>query len=281
MTSRFVLALGLGLPLGQAAAANHLLRVDAGQHERSGTPVTFPLPDAGQAHWQLTDPGGKAVAIQSEGHGSASFIVGKLAAFETAVYKLAPAAKPTHKNIVHLAKQNGKLRITIGDRTVLHYQAEKSELPRADLDPIYRRGGYIHPVVTPGGTVITDDYPRNHKHHHGIWFPWTNTIFEGRKPDFWNMGIGTGTVEVTGLHSQWSGPVHAGFSSSHQFVDLIAKPKKVALTETWRVQVYATGKAYHLFGLESVQRCAGGSKILFPQYRYGGLGFRPARSLPE
>ena len=87
-----------------------------------------------------------------------------------------------------LAKQSGKLRITIGDRTVLHYQAEKSELPRADLDPIYRRGGYIHPVVTPGGTVITDDYPLNHKHHHGIWFPWTNTIFEGRKPDFWNMG---------------------------------------------------------------------------------------------
>mgnify|MGYP000742985298 CR=1 FL=1 len=84
MTFRFVLALGLGLPLGQAAAANHLLRVDAGQHERSGTPVTFPLPDAGQAHWQLTDPGGKAVAIQSEGHGSASFIVGKLAAFAEA-----------------------------------------------------------------------------------------------------------------------------------------------------------------------------------------------------
>ncbi len=166
------------------------------------------------------------------------------------------------------------MRITIGDRTVLHYQAEKSELPRADLEPIYRRGGYIHPVVTPGGTVITDDYPRNHKHHHGIWFPWTNTIFEGRKPDFWNMGKGTGTVEFTGLHSQWSGPVHAGFSSSHQFVDLIAKPKKVALTETWRVQVYATGKAYHLFELESVQRCAGGSKIQFPQYRYGGLGFR-------
>ena len=166
------------------------------------------------------------------------------------------------------------MRITVGDKTVLHYQAKKSELPRDDLEPIYRRGGYIHPVVTPGGTVITDDYPHNHKHHHGIWFPWTNTIFEGRKPDFWNMGNGTGTVEFTGLNGQWSGPVYAGFSSSHQFVDLIAKPSKVALTETWRVQVYATGQAYHLFELESVQRCAGGSKIQFPEYRYGGLGFR-------
>jgi hypothetical protein len=270
----FILALSFGLALGQATAANYSLRVDAGQHERRSTPVSFPLPELGQAHWQLTGPGGTPVAIQVDDRGLGTFVIGKLAAFKTAVFKLAPAAKPAHENVVHLANRNGKLQIKIGDRTVLHYQAEKSELPRGDLDMIYRRGGYIHPVVTPGGTVITDDYPRNHKHHHGIWFPWTNTLFEGRKPDFWNMGKGTGTVEFTGLHSHWSGPVHAGFSSSHQFVDLIAKPKKVALTETWRVQVYATGKAYHLFELESVQRCAGESKILFPQYRYGGLGFR-------
>ena len=274
MTFRFILTIVIGLWLSQATAANHLLRVDAGQHERSITPVTFLLPKTGSTHWQLTGPGGKAVAIQADGHGSASFIVDKLAAFETADYKLAPAAKATHGNAVNLVEESGKLRITVGDKTVLHYQAKKSELPRDDLEPIYRRGGYIHPVVTPGGTVITDDYPHNHKHHHGIWFPWTNTIFEGRKPDFWNMGNGTGTVEFTGLNGQWSGPVYAGFSSSHQFVDLIAKPSKVALTETWRGQVYATGQAYHLFELESVQRCAGGSKIQFPEYRYGGLGFR-------
>ncbi len=266
--------LGLSLAIGQAGAADYLIRVDAGQHDRSNSPLTFALPELGQAHWKLTGPGDQAVAIQSDGSGLATFIVGKLAAFKTAVYRLAPAAKPTHENVVSLVERGGRLRISVGDRTVMHYQAEKSTLPRDDLEPIYRRGGYIHPVVTPDGTVITDDYPHNHKHHHGIWFPWTNTIFEGRKPDFWNMGKGTGTVEFTGLHGRWSGPVHVGFSSSHQFVDLTAKSRKVALTETWRVQVYATGQAYHLFELESVQRCAGGSKIRFPQYRYGGLGFR-------
>ena len=280
MTFRFVLTFALGLALGalgQAAAANHLLRIDAGQHERSGTPVTFPLPDVGQAHWQLTGPDGKPVAIQADDRGLATFIISQLDAFQTAVYQLALAAKPTHDNAVNLVEENGKLRITIGDKTVLHYQAEKSELPRDDLEPVYRRGGYIHPVVTPGGTVITDDYPHNHKHHHGIWFPWTNTTFEGRKPDFWNMGTGTGTVEFTGLLGQWSGSVHAGFSSSHRFVDLIAQPQKVALKETWRMQIYAAGQnddPYYLFELESVQRCASNSKIQFPEYRYGGLGFR-------
>ena len=274
MTFRTVLALGLGVSLGQAAAADYSLRVDAGEHDRRNTPVTFPLPALGQAEWQLTGPGGQPVAIQPDDRGTATFIVGRVAAFQTAVYKLAPAARPTHAEAVRLTKRDGKLEVTIGDRTVLHYQAEKSELPRADLEPIYRRGGYIHPVLTPGGTVITDDYPHNHKHHHGIWFPWTKTMFEGRKPDFWNMGSGTGTGEFTGLTGQWSGPVHAGFSSTHQFVDLIAKPRKVALTETWRVRGFAASPAYHLFELESVQRCAGESKIKFPQYRYGGLGFR-------
>ena len=271
-------ALGLALgALGQAAAASYSLRVDAGHHDRSGTPVSFALPDVGQPHWQLTGPDGKPVAIQADDRGLATFIISQLDAFQTAVYQLALAAKPTHDNAVNLVEENGKLRITIGDKTVLHYQAEKSELPRDDLEPVYRRGGYIHPVVTPGGMVITDDYPHNHKHHHGIWFPWTNTTFEGRKPDFWNMGTGTGTVEFTGLLGQWSGSVHAGFSSSHRFVDLIAQPQKVALKEKWRMQIYAAGlndDPYYLFELESVQRCASNSKIQFPEYRYGGLGFR-------
>ena len=153
-------ALGLALgALGQAAAASYSLRVDAGHHDRSGTPVSFALPDVGQAHWQLTGPDGKPVAIQADDRGLATFIISQLDAFQTAVYQLALAAKPTHDNAVNLVEENGKLRITIGDKTVLHYQAEKSELPRDDLEPVYRRGGYIHPVMTPGGTVITDDYP--------------------------------------------------------------------------------------------------------------------------
>ena len=76
MPFRFILALGLGLPLGQAAVANHLLRVDAGQHDRSGTPVSFTLPDGDQAYWQLTGPSGNALAILTDGLGAASFVTG-------------------------------------------------------------------------------------------------------------------------------------------------------------------------------------------------------------
>ena len=80
MTFRTVLALGLGVSLGQAAAADYSLRVDAGEHNRRNTPVTFPLPALGQAEWQLTGPGGQPVAIQPDDRGMATFVVGRLAA---------------------------------------------------------------------------------------------------------------------------------------------------------------------------------------------------------
>ena len=34
--------------------------------------------------------------------------------------------------------------------------------------------------MSPRGTVVTDDYPDDHKHQHGIFTAWTKTEYEGR-----------------------------------------------------------------------------------------------------
>ena len=283
MIFRFLTAIIFSFAAQQMAESEYKLRIDAGEFERINTPVTFILPESRNQYWQLVGSDKKTLAIQVNENGEGTFIIPKLNAFQTAVYKLSPTIQSRHSATAKVTEKNGKLELTIEGNTVLNYQAKKSELPRDDLESIYRRGGYIHPVLTPDGTIITDDYPSDHKHHHGIWFPWTKTIFEGRNPDFWNMGNGTGTVEFAGLLSQWDGPVHAGFKSPHLFLDLIAKPKKVALNETWRIQVFAIKDfnkkskkkpSYYLFEMESIQSCAGANKIQLPQYRYGGLGFR-------
>ena len=75
----------------------------------------------------------------------------------------------------------------VGGKPVLRYQADKIP-PRPDITAEFHRGGYLHPLFTPSGVLVTDDYPKDHKHHHGIWTAWTSTEYEGRKPDFWNMG---------------------------------------------------------------------------------------------
>jgi hypothetical protein len=169
----------------------------------------------------------------------------------------------------------GTIELIVDGKSVLKYQGAESEVPRQNIKPIFKRGGYIHPVLSPSGKLLTDDYPPNHVHHHGIWFPWTKTVFEGREPDFWNMGEGKGRVEFAKMGGHWSGPVCAGFTAKHRFIDLTSGTPKTALNETWSVQTYAVpGADYFVFDLTSVQTCATDAPLLLPKYYYGGLGFR-------
>lgn len=192
-----------------------------------------------------------------------------------ALATLARAVEP--KGDVEVVRDGGVVKVSLAGKPVLVYQGPKSTLP-AGYDPAFQRGGYIHPVYTPAGTVVTDDYPPNHKHHHGIWSPWTKTEFEGRHPDFWNMGDKTGTVEFVEFGETYSGPGVGGFRTKHRMVDLSAKPNpKPAIEEMWDVTVYRGGEGYYVFDLAITQTCASDSPLLLPKYHYGGLGFRGNR----
>jgi hypothetical protein len=173
-------------------------------------------------------------------------------------------------------REGKQVVIRAGEREVLRYQAEPGELPRPDIKELFRRGGYIQSLRTPSGRLVTDDFPPNHIHHHGVWTPWTKTVFEGRKPDFWNMGDGTGRVEFVALDGIWSKDGRAGFTTRHRFIDMTAKPEKVVLLETWEVVVSADGER-HLIDLALTQTCAGDSPLKLPEYHYGGFGFRGHR----
>lgn len=179
---------------------------------------------------------------------------------------------------VFAEQTGGKVALSIREKPVFTYQGEPMPLPRPDIKPVYRRGGYLHPIYSPGGRMVTDDYPPNHVHHHGVWFPWTKTIFEERTPDFWNMGEGKGRVEFVSLLGAWSGEVAGGLAARHQFVDMTTTPAKVALEETWHITAYDSGgSGAFVFDLVSTQRCASASALRLPTYHYGGLGFRGNR----
>jgi hypothetical protein len=176
------------------------------------------------------------------------------------------------------ATRDGKqLVFRSGEKEILRYQAEPGEFPRPDIKEIFRRGGYIQSIHTPAGKLVTDDFPPNHVHHHGVWSPWTRTEFQGRKPDFWNMGEGTGRVDFVAIDDLWEKDGRAGFKARHRFVDMTANPEVVALLETWELVVSSSGKA-HLIDLTITQTCAGDSPLKLPEYHYGGLGFRGNRA---
>lgn len=267
--------------LSSPSIASTSLVIDAGDFDRHNAIVLVNLDGASSDSVVLKNGSQSPIVLQrlDEHHGI--FILPELKAHQTRTLELAPATQDTRPHRVQAKKQAGTIVVQIGGHPAFTYQGEKTETP-AGYDPAYKRGGYLYPVLTPSGLNVTDDYPANHKHHHGIWSPWTKTEFEGRHPDFWNMGDKTGTVEMVDFGNEFSGPVCGGFLAHHRMVDLSAKPEpKDALNETWQVAAYNSGPSmsepFFVFDLTITQTCATSSPLTLEKYRYGGLGFRGAK----
>ena len=50
-----------------------------------------------------------------------------------------------------------------------------------------RRSCYLHPVYAPDGTVLTDDFNKDHPHHRGIFWAWEVITVDGKTDDIWTV----------------------------------------------------------------------------------------------
>lgn len=144
---------------------------------------------------------------------------------------------------------------------------------------LYQRSGYIHPLWSPEGTVITRIQPSDHYHHYGIWNPWTKTNYEGREIDFWNLGDGEGTVRHKMLPMKISGDVYGGFETQLNHVDLQAPSptgEEVALNEKWEVKVWNVDPENDVWLVDfaSTLNPATESPLTIEAYRYQGFSLR-------
>ncbi len=261
-----------------AAAANgQTLKVDAGRHDRIQTIVTIPIPvNSPEKPVLVGKTNGIGLPLQLSDDGTATFILPELAAGKTAEFLLA-AVKEDRPDRAEADEDGDVIAFSVAGKPVATFQGKTTEPPRPDIDPLFLRGGYLHPLFTPTGVVVTDDYPANHLHHHGVWTAWTSAVFQGRKTDFWNMGQGKGKVDSKGMAFSWSGPVHAGVEAENEFTDLTSGEPIVALNERWTVKTYAVSdrkNPYHLVELVSEQEMAGDDDLELPEYHYGGIGIR-------
>ncbi len=268
--------LTLAVATATALHAETTIVVEAGDYDRRDTIVTFKLPPTAKPTSILLSDG-QTAALQTDANGNAWFILGELPRGAKKTYTFGDGAVRIRAQ-TDTAK--GELALSVAGKKAFTYHTAKTGFPpnRPDLKPIFHRAGYLHPVLTPGGTLVTDDYPANHKHHHGIWFSWSHALFEGRTNDYWNMGEGKGTMEFVALDQTWNGPVHAGFTSRHQHIDLTSGTPKPALNETWNIRLFAVGpdaaRPYFLFDLDVTNACATTAPVKLPEYRYGGMCVR-------
>jgi hypothetical protein len=73
-----------------------------------------------------------------------------------------------------------------GDRPVLVYNhgvITNQDVPESDRRR--SRACYIHPVYGLNGEVLTEDFPRDHYHHHGIFWTWPHVKIGDREYDLW------------------------------------------------------------------------------------------------
>ena len=237
-------------------------------------PVEAPLP-AG------TDPAQpwKLVRVKDGAELPVQLVAGEppkavwLAAPEGGEYRLEPGPPRRFPGVECWDLKGKALLFRRREKSVIRYNYATVKAPEGVSDA-FDRSGYIHPVWTPSGRIVSNDFPRKHLHHHGVWFPWTNTVFEGRKVDFWNSGKKLGRIECVKVDRSFSGPVFAGFRARHRFIDLTSPDgPKVALNEVWDVRIYAIDDRF-VFDLTSTQTCATDSPLVLKKYRYGGLGYR-------
>lgn len=52
-------------------------------------------------------------------------------------------------------------------------------------DPRRTRSCYIHPVWGLHGEIMTDDFPRDHYHHHGIFWTWPHVVIREEEFSLW------------------------------------------------------------------------------------------------
>ena len=235
--------------------------------------VTFEA-DLEKGTYTARDHTGKRADLQVDEDGRATLLMSRALPGATTRWTVRLNQDPT--SMVEAETGDDAVLIRADGRDIVAYRTAKGRVPREDIPEVYNRDGYLHPVWSPSGRVITDDYPPDHIHHHGIWAAWTNTIFQGRTPDFWNMGRATGRVEVIALDSIWSGVAHAGLNARHRYVDMIDE-EVTALNEAWHLKVYRTPTDINILDLSLTQIVATGDTLMLPEYRYGGVGVRGHR----
>ncbi len=177
---------------------------------------------------------------------------------------------------VNIEDDGESLLISIDEKPVLNYRYALQDVPEG-VDEIFKRGGYIHPIWSPGGEVLSRIQPPDHYHHYGIWNPWTRTEFEGREVDFWNLGSGQGTVEAKHVIEKKQGNVYGGFKALHDHIDFTGSSgEKTALNEQWEVNVWNVGSEEDVWLIDFVSTLnpATNEPLTIKEYRYQGFSLR-------
>lgn len=284
LTSRLALLLGLAAVATAQAGDGPVLRVPGAK-----LPVTVAVdwPESGTdpaAGWELAEVNSDVrvpvqVAPRVAPDGTVAAGGGQVLAVIPAVpeppaerqFRLVGAAAGAAASSFQLATVNDRtLQVKEQEKPVLAYNygtITGENVPERDQRRY--RGCYLHPLWGLDGEILTDDFPKDHYHHHGAFWAWPHVTVDGKEYDLWtNAGIEQRFVRWL---DQQAGPVAAVIGVENGW---FVGDRQVATERVW-LRAFCAGAGERSLDLEiylvplvplSLQGAGGKS--------YGGLTVR-------
>lgn len=167
-----------------------------------------------------------------------------------------------------------------GGEKVLFYQARTKS-----MDGEYPRANYIHPLYNVDGTELTEDFPKDHLHHRGIFWTWHQVIIGDKKiGDAWECkdfiwDVTSVSKEQSSedeialnVHTLWKSPMWLDHTGN----------QKAFLKEKAKITVHPAKKNYRVIDFEiSLLALEPNLKIGGSDDKKGYGGFSVRMKLPE
>lgn len=163
------------------------------------------------------------------------------------------------------------IEILEGSSKILFYQIKPKSLGGK-----YERTNYIHPLYNLNGNVITEDFPADHPHHHGIFWSWHQIVYDGKRiADGWTSENISWEIVKSGTRKKKN-----SISLDAEVLwrsDTDAKGQKAIVREHARITVHAAEANYRIIDFDIQLRALvdnlkiGGSD---DAKGYGGFSFR-------
>jgi hypothetical protein len=176
---------------------------------------------------------------------------------------------------VTLQESSKGMDFLLDGKLVLSYQMTKEPVP-SGIKQAYSKSGFIHPIQSPSGQVLSRIQPADHYHHYGIWGPYTRATIGGKEVDFWNLGDEKGRVDFSHVLSKKQAGGAAELTVRQNHIDLKAPAQsQLAIAEDLRIKVKPADKGRYFVDYTSTLQTDIVGGILLDDYRYGGgIGFR-------
>ena len=188
------------------------------------------------------------------------------------ILALLPSCRQKADPVMSVLDNGSCLTLTQDGAPILSYHYAVTPAPDG-VRAVYARSGYIHPLCTPSGFVLTTIQPQDHRHHYGLWNPWTRAEYDGRVYDLWNLGDSLGTVRARQVDAVYEKDAFCGFDATLDHVAFTPGGETIILNEQWQVRAKVAPEGY-LVDFTSLLKPATDKPVTFKAYRYQGLCIR-------